>query len=117
MQYDDAVKDYKKDVAFAGWKDTLNLACHKQNKHNFNTVVAELKVNRLKVQIIKKHVLCVQFLEGNKIVDCETFLRSEILDKSLEDKVTDFFSVSFGTGREIYRSLVSNAVKHFTGVY
>lgn len=112
MLNDDLLIDFRKDVEFAEWKDTLSCEVNRIHKSGYRTVLAELKVSKLKIQLVKTHGLHIYFLEGNKIIH-DAYIVSVIKDKEFENKISDYFQVSMGTGREIYRSLMSVAVKNF----
>lgn len=112
MLCDDLLIDFRKDVEFAEWKDTLSCAVNRKHKSGYRTVLAELKVSNLKIQLVNRHGLHIYFMQGNKIIN-ETYIVSVIKDKEFENKICDYFQVSMGTGREIYRSIMSIAVKNF----
>ena len=112
MLCDDLLIEFRKDVDFAEWKDTLSCEVNRKHKSGYKTILAELKVSNLKIQLVKTNGLHIYFMQGNKIVS-ETYIVSVIKDKEFENKICDYFQVSMGTGREIYRSIMSIAVKNF----
>lgn len=113
MLNDDLLINFRKDVEFAEWEDTLSCEVNRVHKSGYRTVLAELRVNgHLKIQLIETHGLHIYFMQGNKIIE-DFYIVNVIKDVEFENKICDYFSVSFASGREIYRSLMSVAVKNF----
>lgn len=112
MLHDDTMLAFKQDVLSSEWKDTLNTCINKCKNHKL--IIAEYKANGYKVQVTKDYGICFLFMKGNKILEKYTML-DIILHRGnhFENQISDFMGISFGQGREIYRSLVSNAINHF----
>lgn len=111
MLHDDLLVNFKADVKFAGWTDTLKTFVCKLHA-NGKTVIAEHKVNGVKIQIIKEYGLDILFMRGNTIIERHSVI-SIIKKQNFENAVSDFANVSFGQGREIYRSLMANGINYF----
>lgn len=106
----DIMQNFKKDVQFANLSDSIN--CEVNRTHGYKRIMGEVKRNNLKIQLVTMYGITIQFMQGNKIL--ESFHIVDIIkDKNFENKVSDFLNVSFGEGREIYRSLMSIAIKYY----
>lgn len=113
MQNDNLLIAFRNDVEFAGWQDTLSCEVNRVHKRGHHTILAELRVNgHLKIQLLETYGLHIYFMQGNKIIE-DHYIINVINDSEFENKICDYFEVSFATGREIYRSLMSIAVKNF----
>lgn len=111
MLNNDLLLNFKSDIEFSGWTDTLNTSVEKLHV-NGKLVIAEHKVKGVKIQLVKDYGMHILFLQGNKITQKHSVI-DLIKHQNFETAVSDFAKISFGQGREIYRSLMVNAIKHF----
>lgn len=100
-------QNFKADVVFSGWTDSLKIATSRQRKNCHKTVVGEYKDpnSTKKIQVITANGANIRFMEGNQIIS-ETFWATVFKDQHFEEKVTDFLGLPFAQGREVYRSLM-----------
>ena len=98
------IEGWKADIAFAGWTDTVGMITNKPIAGSVSRIVGEYRTNGMKIQVTDHGM--IRMMQGNtvkfKVHGSHIALEGE---KSWESIVTDHMELSFGEGRQVYRSL------------
>ena len=98
------IEGWKLDIAFAGWTDTIGMTTNKPIAGSVFRIMGEFKANGMKIQVTDHGM--IRMMQGNtvkfKVHGSHIALEG---DKSWESVVTDHMGLSFGEGRQVYRSL------------
>ena len=106
-------QNFKADVVFSGWTDSLKIATSRQPKNSHKSIVGEFKDQNTtkKIQVIISNGANIRFMDGNQIIS-ETFWANVFKDHQFEQRVMDFLGFPFAQGREVYRSLMVVLLKN-----
>lgn len=100
------IEGWKSDIAFAGWTDTVGMATDKPISGSLSRIIGEFKANGMKIQVTNQGM--IRMMQGNvvkfKVHGSHVAIEGE---KSWESIVTDHLGLSFGEGRQVYRSMCS----------
>jgi hypothetical protein len=105
MLKDELKNDFKNDVAFSGWTDSLGVQCDR--RLGYGRVVAEVKdINsNKKICVVLANGIRIRFMQGNKILQ-DLFWSRAVEDAAFENKVGDFLNFPFADCRKAFRSIM-----------